>query len=162
MSDGLIRISTNAQQVAAELGRHGRSILPLMRDPIRRGALKGESLFKKYPPPRSPMVGTAYSPVRFTTRAGSSVDFMARRQSYERTGDLGREWTTGQLQESATQVSIEIGNNIEYAQYVQSEEHQQWYHAETGWITDRRVLEQITPEITAEIESALHRALNRA
>jgi hypothetical protein len=54
---------------------------------------------------------------------------------YVRSGTLGRKWVT-KVKNTTGGVQGEIGNNAEYARYVQSAAQQQTFHKATGFATD--------------------------
>ena len=76
-----------------------------IRSAMDASVIEIETYMKKYPPKPAAIQGPAMSPVRFTTKAGKSADFMARSrgwtkgrrsyyEGYRRTGKLGQAWTT--------------------------------------------------------------------
>lgn len=128
-----------------------------------------ETYLKKYPPKPSPVAGTALSPVRFTTRGGKAVDFMAlsrgwerkgrklRYVGYVRTGKLGQSWTTSIQQQGADLVG-KVGTNLKYAPYVQSAERQAWMH-QGRWRTDAQAVQKFTARILQRFRQAVEKAL---
>lgn len=127
-----IVIDTNAGEVAADLERRGLSILGVLQGPLDRGAFRIEAAMKVYPAQRS----------------GST---------YRRTGTLGRRWTTRRIS-APGMVGREVGNNTEYAPFVQSSELQAYMHRGV-WQTDEEVIERLAPGIRRDVEATLASAL---
>jgi hypothetical protein len=121
-------IETDAGAVAEEIARRGADILRLLEGPLDRGAFRIEAGLKVYP----------------AARSGSS---------YRRTGTLGRRWTTRPIREVGA-VGREIGNNTEYAPFVQAEELQADVHR-GRWQTDADVLRREAPAIVRDVDAAL-------
>lgn len=65
--------------------------------------------------------------------------------SYVRTGTLGRRWTT-QIDETPNKVIGRVGNNTEYAPWVQSRQFQAGIHR-GRWQTEQDVAERSATEI---------------
>lgn len=129
-----------------------------------------ETWLKKYPPKPGAISGTSSSPVRFTTKAGRSVDFMAlsrgwqrnargkvRYVGYDRTGKLGQAWTT-RVTQTARETVGKVGNNIKYAKWVQASATQAWMH-QGRWRTDAQAVAQFRDKIVKRFEDAIRRAL---
>lgn len=127
-----IVITTNANQVADELARHGANILDILQGPLDRGAFRIEAGMKVYPTARS-------------------------ESRYRRTGTLGRRWTTRRIS-APGMVGREVGNNTEYAPWVQSSELQAYMHRGV-WQTDEDVIRREAPGIVRDVESTLAGAL---
>ena len=106
-----------------------------LRDAVNRVLLMLQDRIAKYPPPP----------------AGST---------YRRTGTLGRRWTTAQPHIFVQRRMIEgvIGNNTEYAPYVQSRSMQAWMHR-GRWQTIEDVVERSRDEAQRILEGAVTRAL---
>ena len=128
-----------------------------------------ETYMKKYPPKPGARSGTAMSPVRFTTRAGKSADFMALSKGwkrnargkasyvgYDRTGKLGQAWTTS-VRQTATETVGKVGNAIKYAKWVQAADTQAWMHV-GRWRTDRQAIAQFEAKIVKRFRDAIERA----
>lgn len=126
-----ITITTNVDAVIRDLLFMGADVLRVVEGPLDRGAFRVEAAMKKYPPQR---------PTR-----------------YRRTGTLGRRWTTRRLS-APGMVGREIGNNTEYAPFVQSAELQAYMHR-GYWQTDEDVIRQEAPAIVRDVEATLFRAL---
>lgn len=127
-----IIITTSADQVAEELARHGANILDILQGPLDRGAFRIEAAMKVYP----------------SQRSGST---------YRRTGTLGRRWTTRRIS-APGMAGREVGNNTEYAPFVQSSELQAYMHRGV-WQTDEEVIERLAPGIRRDVETTLERTL---
>ena len=128
-----------------------------------------ETWLKKYPSKPGAISGTSSSPVRFTTKAGKSVDFMAlsrgwQRNSrgrvhyvgYDRTGKLGQAWTTS-VRQTARETVGKVGNNIKYAKWVQAAATQAWMHV-GRWRTDEQAIKQFEAKIVKRFRDAIERA----
>jgi hypothetical protein len=124
-----------------------------------------QRLMKTYPPAPPPRMGTAFNPVRFTTRAGRSVEFMARRsEGYTRTGTLGRSWT------SPDSRRVEVGSDFAwgrtsssgdiapYNRYVQDAELQARVH-QGRWETIQAVMQRTTATVQRFYSSRLAAAV---
>lgn len=126
--------------------------------PMQRSLFRVQRRMQEYPPALPPRQGPSSQPVRFTTRAGRSVDFIAKApKPYRRTGTYGRRWTTRVLR-AGDGLQGRVGNNTRYAPYVGSERFQARVHR-GRWNTDAGVLRQETPAITADFQQAIDRAL---
>lgn len=79
--------------------------------------------------------------------------------SYARTGTLGRRWTT-KVTSSAKGVVGIVGNNVNYAQYVQSERFQAWMHKGRWTNTDEKTVERNRDNIIRDFQQAIDRALD--
>jgi len=141
-----------------------------IRSAMQASVIEIETYMKKYPPKPGARSGTAMSPVRFTTRAGKSADFMALSKGwkrnargkasyvgYDRTGKLGQAWTT-KVTQTATETVGKVGNAIKYAPYVQSAAKQAWMHV-GRWRTDKQAIAQFEAKITKRFEDAIRRAM---
>ncbi len=126
-----ITIITNVDQVIRALDQRGASILDVLQGPLDRGAFRIEAAMKKYPRQR---------PTR-----------------YRRTGTLGRRWTTRRIS-APGMVGREVGNNTEYAPFVQSAELQAYMHR-GYWQTDEDVTRAEAPGIVRDVEATLARSL---
>ena len=71
---------------------------------------------------------------------------------------LGQKWTSRVTPSSGGLVG-KIGNNVSYGPLVQSQQFQQWYHADTGWVTDQGALNKHRAAIIADFERAIAKAL---
>jgi len=138
-----------------------------MRSAMQASVIEIETYMKKYPPKPAAIQGPAMSPVRFTTKAGKSADFMARSrgwtkgrrsyyEGYRRTGKLGQAWTT-KVTQTATETIGKVGNAIHYAKWVQADATQAWMH-KGRWRTDAQALAQFRDKIVRRFEDAIKRA----
>lgn len=138
-----------------------------MRSAMQASVIEIETYMKKYPPKPAAIQGPAMSPVRFTTKAGKSADFMARSrgwtkgrrsyyEGYRRTGKLGQAWTT-KVTQTATETIGKVGNAIHYAKWVQADATQAWMH-KGRWRTDAQALAQFRDKIVKRFEDAIERA----
>lgn len=78
--------------------------------------------------------------------------------SYRRTGTLGRSWTHS-VSEMADGLQGEVGTNVRYAPYVQSQERQARVH-QGRWPTDEQVIRQNEARIRAIFADAVQQAIN--
>lgn len=81
----------------------------------------------------------------------------ARNTPYRRTGTLGRRWTT-KVERIGGGVQGRVGNNTEYAPFVQSHQFQARQH-KMLWQTDRDVLESGKRDIERLFADAVNKAL---
>ena len=126
-----ITITTTVDQVIRALDSRGANLLDVLQGPLDRGAFRIEAAMKKYPPQRP--------------------------TKYRRTGTLGRRWTTRRIS-APGMVGREIGNNTEYAPFVQSAELQAYMHR-GYWQTDEDVIRAEAPGIARDVETTLARSL---
>jgi hypothetical protein len=84
--------------------------------------------------------------------------------TYVRTGDLGRGWSNGLVAADALgtnqymdQVSIELHNPVEYAPYVQDEEHQAAVHR-GRWTTAQQALKDETDSFLEDLSQSIEQA----
>ena len=158
--EGLAQIRRELDRIAA--GSY-------LRAPMEASLIEIETYMKKYPPKPGARSGTAMSPVRFTTRAGKSADFMALSKGwqrnargkavyvgYDRTGKLGQLWLTRVEGNSALLVG-HVGNAIKYAKWVQAAATQAWMHV-GRWRTDEQAIKQFEAKIVARFRNAIERA----
>ena len=138
-----------------------------MRSAMQASVIEIETYMKKYPPKPAAIQGPAMSPVRFTTKAGKSADFMARSrgwtkgrrsyyEGYRRTGKLGQAWLT-RVEGNSTLLIGHVGNAINYAKWVQADATQAWMH-KGRWRTDAQALAQFRDKIVRRFEDAIKRA----
>lgn len=126
--------------------------------PMARGVTRLQRRMQEYPPPLAAIQGPASAPVRFSTRSGRAVNFIARRRKpYRRTGTYGRRWTT-RITGNATGMVGRVGNNVRYGPFVGSERFQARIHR-GRWNTDERVVRQEQPGIVADFQSEIDQAL---
>lgn len=78
--------------------------------------------------------------------------------SYRRTGTLGRSWTHS-IAELADGLQGEVGTNVRYAPYVQSQQRQARTH-QGRWPTDEQVIQQNEARIREIFADAVQQALN--
>ena len=153
------------RQIRAELNRIAAG--SYMRAPMEASLFEIEKYMKKYPPKPAAIQGPAMSPVRFTTKAGKSADFMARSrgwtkgrrsyyEGYRRTGKLGQAWLT-RVEGNSTLLIGHVGNAINYAKWVQADATQAWMH-KGRWRTDAQALAQFRDKIVRRFEDAIKRA----
>jgi hypothetical protein len=128
--------------------------------PMHRAVERIKRRMQEYPPALAPMQGTAFNPVRFTTRGGKAVSFMAKaRKPYRRTGTYGRRWT-GRVVGIGNGVQGRVGNNVRYAPYVGSARWQARVHR-NRWNTDTGVLQDELPAIRRDFAQSVQRALGK-
>ena len=77
--------------------------------------------------------------------------------SYIRTGTLGRRWTQ-KVAVNRSGVTGKVGNNTEYAPWVQAENFQAWMH-KGRWQTDQQVIDERRGDIERDFQQAIDRAL---
>lgn len=75
---------------------------------------------------------------------------------YVRTGWLGRGWTVQALEYNKLRVRMRLGNNREYAPWVQSRNFQARIHRRR-WLTEADAVEQNRRQIAAIFEAAIRR-----
>lgn len=115
---------------------------PTYRPAIAEGAAHLKSAIATYPPRRhGPQPPKTMRQRLFLIYAieNGLIDV-----PYRRKGSLGRRWTVEFRDEGLTGV---VGNNTPNAKYVQGHEDQSLYHEETGWKTDRQVVEDEAREV---------------
>ena len=138
-----------------------------IRSAMSASVIEIETYMKKSPPKPAAIQGPAMSPVRFSTKAGKSADFMARskgwtkgrrsyNEGYRRTGKLGQAWTTS-VRQTATETVGKVGNAINYAKWVQAAATQAWMH-KGRWRTDAQAIAQFEAKVTKRIKDAIERA----
>lgn len=76
-----------------------------------------------------------------------------------RTGTLGRKWTV-KISRSVNGLTGKVGNNTEYAPFVQSDRFQARFH-QKRWQTDRIVVQRNRAAIVNDFETEIRRALNK-
>jgi hypothetical protein len=138
-----------------------------IRSAMQASVIEIETYMKKYPAKPAAIQGPAMSPVRFSTKAGKSANFMARskgwskgkhsyNEGYRRTGKLGQAWTT-KVTQTATETVGKVGNAIKYAKWVQAADTQAWMHV-GRWRTDRQAIAQFEAKIVKRFRDAIERA----
>ena len=140
-----------------------------IRSAMEASVIEIETYMKKYPPKPAAIQGTAMSPVRFSTKAGKSANFMAKSkgwsrdsrgrmayEGYKRTGKLGQAWTK-RVTQTATETLGKVGNKMDYSPYVQSAANQAWMH-KGRWRTDAQAIAQFEAKITKRFRDAIERA----
>lgn len=143
----------------------------LLVPPMDESLYALEAYMEVYPPPLAPVAGTAFSPVRFTTKGGKAVSFTAlsagwKRRGrkvvyvgYKRTGKLGQRWANGKrIKRTANGLEGSLTNNLSYAPYVQSAAKQAWMH-QGRWRTDQMAIDKLRPFIMARFQAAIDAAL---
>jgi hypothetical protein len=78
------------------------------------------------------------------------------RQTYVRTGRLGKAWTVETLEQTPQRVHMRAGNNVRYAPWVQSKNFQARIHR-GRWLTEADAVEQNRQQIAAIFEAAIRR-----
>jgi len=118
-----------------ELYKHVEAVtaVAILEPPMQRGVLRLEAYMKHYPPP-PPM------------------------SKYRRTGTLGRRWTTA-IARSNDGLTGRVGNNVNYAPWVQSSMFQVPWHARTGWRTDADAVRANEAAIVADFQQAIDVAI---
>lgn len=76
--------------------------------------------------------------------------------TYRRTGTLGRRWL---VQPDRPHLRFWLGNNTQYAPYVQDQERQAKVHRRTGWPTAQGVAEKREGEIAQDMATSLSKTL---
>lgn len=140
------------EEVMAKLGRAAG--LDVLQSPMQRALYRIEYDIKVYPPPakqRDGYKGPIY-------RRG--YGFEGGPATSERLRDS---WTT-KITRFGGGLRGAVGTNVSYAPYVQHDRsfpkpRQTLKHIATGWITDKRVIEQNARRIIADFEAAIARAL---
>ena len=126
--------------------------------PMQRGVLRLQRRMQEYPPSLPAIQGPSSRPVRFSTRGGRGVNFIARvPKAYKRTGTYGKRWTT-RITRSGNGLVGKVGNNVRYAPYVGSEQWQAKVHR-GRWNTDAKIVEQEAPGILADFQRVIDQAL---
>lgn len=130
----------------------------VLERPMQRAVLRLQRRMQEYPPALAAVQGPASQPVRFSTRGGRQVGFIARRRKpYRRTGTYGRRWTT-KVQRSSGGLVGRVGNNVAYGPYVGSERFQARIHR-GRWNTDERIVREEQAAIVADFQREIDRAL---
>lgn len=129
-----------------------------LEKPMQRAVLRLQRRMQEYPPALASIQGPSSMPVRFNTRSGRAVNFVARvPQDYKRTGTYGKRWTT-RINKSGNGLVGKVGNNVRYAPFVGSEQFQARVHR-GRWNTDARVVQQEAPGILADFQRTIDQAL---
>jgi hypothetical protein len=121
---------------------------------------------QQYPPQRAAMVGTAYNPVRFSTRGGRNADFIARNRNwrgYRRTFTLRLSWHKPPLRRLGNRVVGEVvsaGHEAPYNIYVQKHDSQASIHRGV-WETEYQVVQRLESQVTRIFREALDDAVAR-
>jgi len=68
---------------------------------------------------------------------------------------LDRKWAAARPHVSARGLSARVGVRVSYAPYVQSKEHQAWFHRARGWRTDADAVRERGPHIIRQVQSAV-------
>ena len=76
-------------------------------------------------------------------------------RTYTRTGGLVRHWTIRMYATNNTLSGV-VGNNIEYAPYVQNFKFQAQVHKRTWLVTDKVALERYRPGIVAAFQRTIN------
>ena len=153
---------TGVDVVLAKLDKVGAA--SWMRAPMAASLIELETYMKHYPPQLAAIQGPAMSPVRFTTRGGAGVNFMARSKGwskgrrsryvgYERTGKLGQSWSIT-VRNTQAELLGKVGTNLKYAPYVQSAALQARVH-EGRWHTDVEAANKFRDKIIARFRNAV-------
>ena len=131
-----------------------------LRAPMDAALTVLETYMEYYPPALGGIQGTAVSPVRFTTKGGKSVSFMAASyRGYKRTGKLGQRWANGKrVSTSANGIEGKLTNNLKYAPYVQSAALQAKVH-QGRWRTDEMAVNKHRGWIVQAFNDAIAEAL---
>ncbi len=90
--------------------------------------------------------------------ANRIIDFPYRRGISPGSQALGRRWTVEFRDDGLTGV---VGNNARYAEVVHDWQKQSHYHQQTGWKTDRDVVEQEARAVFDILNNHYRAALNR-
>jgi len=118
-----------------ELYKHVEAVTAadILKPPMQRGVLRLEAYMKDYP----------------------SAPPMSR---YRRTGTLGRRWTT-RVEPVGNGLEGRVGNNVNYAPFVQSSMFQVPWHRRTGWHTDADAVRENEAAIVADFQQAIDVAI---
>ena len=81
--------------------------------------------------------------------------------TYIRTGTLGRRWAIAPIERTGNGLHGRVGNNTEYAPFVQSNILQSAVHR-GRWQTDAQVVQRRRAWIVARFKRAIDQALNRS
>ena len=157
--DGIAELRQRLKTAAVELaGKPGGKLERAMKRSVYRVVLT----LADYPKQRAAVQGPAAAPVRFTTKTGKAVSFIARsREQYRRTGTLGRRWF-GDIEitrSGIVGIRGKAANNTTYGPWVQSERFQTAFHRETGWITDQKALDKNSKAIDREFAIAVDKSV---
>ena len=104
----------------------------ILRPPMNRGLLEIQAALQEYPEARPT-------------------------SSYVRTGRLGKAWTHRVYTEPGAIYGV-VGNNVEYAPFVQNYQFQSRVH-KRRWLTDKAAVEQFRSGIVADFQRTNQRAL---
>ncbi len=125
--------------------RYGAGAGPILQAVTRGIAEEIREKIAKYP-------GPVKRPVEWKSAAQRAWYIAARRGMgpYKRQSDswsqrLGPSWATSQRGLGAV-----VGTRVSYAPYVQSAEQQQPMHRNTGWVTDKQVVDEVQASGAAE------------
>lgn len=128
----------------------------VVRDTMEIAVERVRTQIAVYPPPPS-----GYRMV-FKTERQRRFFFAALRDGritvpYQRTGTLGRRWTTS-VSHSGADIRGEVGNITVYGPFVQSAEAQAPVH-QGRWRTAERVVQEMEPQIQDLFEARLQAAM---
>ena len=142
-------------ELIRKLGRV--TALGTLRPPMQRSVARVHKDIADYPEPPGP--GSFKG---FVSDKQRRWFFAALRRGeitvpYVRTGTLGRRWTT-RVRGSADGVEGTVGNNTEYAPFVQGKSQQAQIH-QGRWETIEQVLEDNEQVIVADFNRAIEKAL---
>ena len=104
----------------------------ILRPPMNRGLLEIQAALQEYPEARPT-------------------------SNYIRTGRLGKAWTHRVYTEPGAIYGV-VGNNMEYAPFVQNYQFQSRVH-KRRWLTDKAAVEQFRSAIVADFQRVIRRAL---
>lgn len=156
-----VTITIRDEEVRRMLGQAPRRILSALRAGAEDGTVYLLRQMQTYPPPPARMAGTAFNPVRFTTRSGRNVSFMARRpEPYRRTNTLKRSWSRRVNVDRDGVIGI-VGSNSHiapYNRYVQDEALQARIH-QGRWSTVQQIGRRSEARIRNMFNARLRAAL---
>lgn len=130
----------------------------VLRPPMTASVIEIETWMKAYPSRKS----RKPEPGKFKSEKQRRYVMAAIRRGeikipYVRTGKLGQAWTW-KVTESANGLTGVVGNNINYARYVQNVTLQARMH-QGNWRTDAQALTRFRPVVLARFKRAIDRAI---
>jgi len=96
----------------------------------------------------------------YWTKVSKGIITHVEGMGYVRSGTLGRKWTRKTIN-IPNGVRGEVGNNSDYAPYVQSALQQQPFHGSSKWTTDNLALRRTDAARTAVWRAAIRRVIDR-
>lgn len=138
-------------EIIAKLGK--AVAFDTLTPPMNRSVLWIQRDIAVYPPPAKQRDG--YKGPKYIRGVG----FEGGPRTSER---LGQKWTT-EVKRTVFGLTGKVGTNVSYAPYVQHDRsfpkpHQTLKHIETGWVTDKQVIEKNVKRIVGDFEAAIRKA----